>query len=428
MKKINLKGLDEVIYQDECDNGLKIYVWVKPNANHFNGTYVVNAGSEDVKFTVDGKNFEVPFGTAHYLEHYLCSEDDHSPYLKKFNELGSSSNAATYPNYTIFEFFGSNHFEENMNCLLDWTYQKAFDEQEFEKERGPILEECRMYLDHLGRESHSEIQKSLFSVYPSRENGIGTEEDILKISMKDVESFYQTFYHPKNSYVFVSGKVDPVEVIHMIKENQKEKTYPKWIEPKKAKYKEPKKVCRPYFERNFGIEVPRVYISVKVPLKNFSLEEPLVLNIMNLIASANFGSTSTFREELLDSKLAITLGAWVHTERDYLILELSMRTKYPEEVIPIVKEKLNSLEFLEDDIKRKLKVLIANMVLGFENIDEMKDSLIYMISHYGRIIEEGKELLESVDLETIRSVYNEFSPKENCVVVFKPFAKKKDEH
>ena len=87
MEKIDLKGLDEVIYTDECENGLKIYVWVKPNANHFNGTYVVKAGSEDVKFTVGSKNITVPFGTAHYLEHYLCSEEGHSPYLKKFNLL-----------------------------------------------------------------------------------------------------------------------------------------------------------------------------------------------------------------------------------------------------------------------------------------------------------------------------------------------------
>ena len=52
MQKVNLQGLDEVIYTDECENGLKIYLWVKPTANHFNGTYVVKAGSEDVKFAI----------------------------------------------------------------------------------------------------------------------------------------------------------------------------------------------------------------------------------------------------------------------------------------------------------------------------------------------------------------------------------------
>ena len=40
MQKVSLQGLDEVIYTDECENGLKIYVWVKPTANHFNGAYM----------------------------------------------------------------------------------------------------------------------------------------------------------------------------------------------------------------------------------------------------------------------------------------------------------------------------------------------------------------------------------------------------
>ncbi len=427
MQKINLQGLDEVIYTDECENGLKIYVWVKPTAKHFNGTYVVKAGSEDVKFTIGNKNTEVPFGTAHYLEHYLCSKPDGSPYLKNFNDLGSVSNAATYPTYTIFECFGSNHLEENLNYLLDWTYQKAFDEERVEKERGPILEEFRMYLDQHARASYYETQRSLFSTYPSREYGIGTEEDILNISMKDVESYYNAFYHPKNSFVFISGNVDAVEVIHLIKENQKDKVYSKWIEPKKAKYKEPKKVARPYFEKEFAVEVPRAYVNVKIPLKNFSIKEPLLLHILNLILNVNFGLTSLFREKLIDSKLVLSLGAWARIIRDYVVLEVSIRTKYPEEVIPMIQEKLMSLEYLEEDIKRKIKVLISNMVLGFEDIDEMKDVLISMIEHYGKVIDHNKDLLESISKEDCLTVLNELSTKEMSVVVLKPFEKKKDE-
>ena len=57
----------------------------------------------------------------------------------------------------------------------------------------------------------------------------------------------------------------------------------------------------------------------------------------------------------------------------------------------------------------------------------MKDNLIYMICHYGRIIDDGKELLESLDKDTMLSVFNSFSTKENCVVVFQPFTRKKDE-
>ena len=139
------------------------------------------------------------------------------------------------------------------------------------------------------------------------------------------------------------------------------------------------------------------------------------------------GMTSLFREKLMDSKLVLSMGTSARTEKDYVILEVAIRTKYPEEVIPMVKEKLDSLEFLESDIKRKLKVMIANMVLGFENIDDMKDSMIYMICHYGRILDDIKELLESISNEDCLQVLNEISTKESCVVVLKPKTQKKDE-
>ena len=40
MKEIILKGLDEKIYYDECENGLKIYIWKKESPL---GSYDVEA-------------------------------------------------------------------------------------------------------------------------------------------------------------------------------------------------------------------------------------------------------------------------------------------------------------------------------------------------------------------------------------------------
>ena len=39
MKEIELKGLNETIYYDECKNGLKVYLWVNKKVNTFYGTF-----------------------------------------------------------------------------------------------------------------------------------------------------------------------------------------------------------------------------------------------------------------------------------------------------------------------------------------------------------------------------------------------------
>ena len=60
MKTIELKGLGEVIYTDVCDNGLKIYIWVNKKANSFKGALAFGCGSEDVKFSIQNKEYQVP--------------------------------------------------------------------------------------------------------------------------------------------------------------------------------------------------------------------------------------------------------------------------------------------------------------------------------------------------------------------------------
>ena len=69
MTEIELKGLNETIYYDECNNGLKVYMWVNKKANSFYGTLSVKYGSIYNDFKVKGKTYSLPKGVAHFLEH-----------------------------------------------------------------------------------------------------------------------------------------------------------------------------------------------------------------------------------------------------------------------------------------------------------------------------------------------------------------------
>ena len=50
MKEIKIKGVDEILYYDECDNGLPIYMWVNEKVNNFYMTLSVKYGSIDTEF------------------------------------------------------------------------------------------------------------------------------------------------------------------------------------------------------------------------------------------------------------------------------------------------------------------------------------------------------------------------------------------
>ncbi len=426
MKQIKLKKLEETIYMDKCENGLEIYVWVNKKVNTFKGTYVIKAGADDVIFTKNKKECTLPHGVAHYLEHIMCKNIDNTSLLGKFNELGSYSNAATYPDKTVYEFVGTENLKENLELLLDSIYQKKFIKEHIEGERGPILEESRMKKDNPSTLNYFEMNNSLFWKYPCRIIGLGTEEDIKKITEKDLETFYQTFYHPENSFVVVTGNVDPIEVIYTIKEKEKQKKYKKYLMPIRKKYKEPNKIVTNYKELYTNIEIPRVTLAIKVSMKNFKdIEEVLLLNIINLVLASNFGVTSLFKESILEKKLAVTLGSSAYIERDYLIIQIAAKTKYPEELLPILQEKIKNLELIEKDMKRKIKSEIANLVLSYEDPENVNDMLVYSLVRFGKIIENEKEILEKITMEEINNVFSKINLKEQIVLITKP--RKKDE-
>ncbi len=425
MEKIKLVGLEEIIYTDTCENGLKIYVWVNKKVNTFKGAYVVKCGFENISFQVLEEKIKVPVGTHHYLEHMMCKNDDNSSILGLFNKLGAYSNASTFGDKTVYEFVSSVNLKDNLELLLDNMYEKKFLEENFESERNPIKEEAKMQADNIARIRLYGINNCLFSKYPNRVVGLGTIEDIESITLEHINTIYDTFYHPKNSFVVVTGNVDPYEVVHIIKENQASKEYKEYACPELETYKEPRKVVEKEKTLYANVEMPRVNLSVKIPRSKWEDDEAVVLSNLNLVLNANFGGTSKFKEELQEQNLCVTLGCHAYTVRDYFIIQVASQTKYPEEVAPLLKEKLEKLELNEVDIKRKIKSEIANLVLGYEDPEEVCDMLIYMLVHYGYIIEREKEILENITMKKLKEIFKRVSMKEMNICYIKP---KKDEN
>lgn len=428
MEEIVLKGLEETIYHDKCENGLEIYIWVNKKVNTVKGSITYKIGSEDVEFKTGKTAHTVPFGTAHFLEHILCKNSDGTSLLQNFQALGYYANAATYAYKTVYEFLGSENLEKAMNLLLDATQEKEFVEDTFQSEKGPILEEARRNLDNASRDIMIELNKMTFKEYPNRMPGVGTIEDIKNISLEDLKLLYQMFYHPKNSFVVVTGNVNPREVIRWIKENQDKKKFPKYQNPVLKKYREPRKVVETYKEIETTLEMPKVFLNVKIPLKNLQeYDMNTILDATQVVLSSNFGTTSIFKEELMSKNLVATLGAYAGFEREYLLLQVVAKTKYPEEVIPLIKQKIYHLEILEKDIERKKKSEIANLVLGYEDPESVNDYISYSIAKFGHIWDNEKETVENLTIEKITDIISKISMKEMAILVAKPKTHEKQE-
>lgn len=71
MTKYEYPELDEVLYRDSLPNGLQIAVVPRRGFEKKIAYLVTGFGSHHTSFTLDGTEYTVPGGVAHYLEHKM---------------------------------------------------------------------------------------------------------------------------------------------------------------------------------------------------------------------------------------------------------------------------------------------------------------------------------------------------------------------
>ena len=118
MKKIEIKGTGEYIYQDKTINNMPVYIWENKNLNGFYLSLCVKYGSIHTSFKFQNKEYNVPKGIAHYLEHIKFNESKGVKANDYFDKLGSDINAFTTYEYTNYEVTGHNNFKENLSHFI----------------------------------------------------------------------------------------------------------------------------------------------------------------------------------------------------------------------------------------------------------------------------------------------------------------------
>lgn len=420
MKEIKLQGLNETVYYDECENGLPIIMWTREKGKGYYLTLSVKYGSVDTEFRVGNKNYEVPNGVAHFLEHLNFKDGEGEDAQTFYQKNGSDVNAFTTFQYTSYEVYGKDCLKENLEYLLDFVMTPKFNKKMVQNEKNIIVEENKMDLDNPSNLLYYGTFENVFHYDKHRNYITGTKEDILSTSLEDIELVFDTFYHPANMFLIVTGNFNPYEVAKVVKDNQNQKEFEKFKNPKRKLLKEPLKVVKDYEEKKANVEIPRVRMAIKMLRKSFKEKDDVKLRILlTLIMNNNFGPTSDIYEDLMSKELILGMGGSKSIIGDYVLLFLNVDTKYPEEVIPILQNVLKNLKMDEKELMRKLHSAIANMVLSYDDITNVNMGLQEQIMNYGRILDNKKEICESITIADIHKALDDIKTKEMAVVVLK---------
>lgn len=428
MEELELKGLNEKIYVYHTKCGLPIYMWVNEKVSSMYASLSVKYGSIHTKFKIGKKTYEVPNGIAHFLEHVKFNIDEETTAHDEFYKLGGDANAFTTFDYTSYIVFATNNKKENLEELLNFVYNPFFTKKCISKEKGIIVEEANMGLDDpysivFFHSLLNTLQKSKY-----RNTITGTPDDVTSITLEDVKLVYDTFYHPENMFLTLTGNFNPYEMACLVEENLSKKKFGKYLNPIIIKENEPKKVTTKYKEEYINVTYPRLKFSIKMDMSRFKNYSSLELKILtSLLFNINFGATSDFKDELMEKGLIQNMNVTCDVYDDTFVVTINVTSNFKEEIIKKVKEKLENLSISELDFKRKKNATIATLILDYEDLENVSYRIQDDVLNNGGIVTNLKEILEDETIDDLKDIINLLDTDNLSISVFLPKENQKEQ-
>ena len=291
----------------ELENGMQVVVVEDHRAPVVQHMVWYRAGSAD---ETSGTS-----GVAHFLEHLLFKATDtlaEGELSATVAANGGRDNAFTSFDYTAyFQRVAADRLEIMMRMEADRMRNIRLTETNIETERKVIIEERNQRTENNPRALLSEQMRAV--QYHNHRYGvpiIGWMHEMETLDMEDVLGFYETYYHPNNAILVVSGDVEPDEVRRLatryygvIPANT--------VLPKRQRSAEPPQTAeRRVLLRDARVAQPYVSRSYLATERN-SGDQHMAAALTLLADLLGGGTTSYLTEKLqFDSQKAVYTGAF----------------------------------------------------------------------------------------------------------------------
>lgn len=162
-----------------------------------------------------GSRYEIDkmAGVSHYIEHLMFKgtkkRKNTLTLTREIDRLGAEYNAFTSKEYTGYYIkVDSDYTNTALDILSDMLFHSTFDPKEMEREKGPIVEELRMYRDNPIMNIENVFEDLMYAGCPVGRDIGGTPETVMSFKRDDVLAFRDKYYTASNMTIVVAGKVD----------------------------------------------------------------------------------------------------------------------------------------------------------------------------------------------------------------------------
>lgn len=309
-------------------------------------------------------------GVAHILEHSVLGGSEKYPVREPFVELLKGSlatfvNAFTAPDKTFYPVASQNmqDFYNLIDVYMDAVLHPFISEQTFMQEgwhyeindpSGPLTYKGVVFNEMKGNYSSPDgvLETRIFnSLFPKHIYGVDSGGDPLNIpdlSYENFKNFWETYYHPSNSFIFFYGNDDPEKRLKLMEGYLKpyKKRKVKSTVPLAKPFKRPKKVQYNYDAGDDTDIARKNYFVVNWKLPDTS---DAVLNYsFHVLGDILIGTpASPLRKAMLDSGLGEDLaGVGMETNLRHMVFSTGLkgtRARHAKKIEKLIFDTLESI-------------------------------------------------------------------------------------
>jgi len=350
-------------------------------------------------------------GISHFIEHALfkgTKNRSDEELNEELEALGGEYNAYTDYDATVYTISClMEEFENAVELLGDMIINPKFDKNEIEKERGVILSEIRMGKDDIEDFSFKNVNRIAFKNSPLKYEVTGLEENVSRFTRKEILSYYNKYYTPKNSLLTMVSSLKHEDALKLL-----EMHFEEWKGEKPESINIIKEKNEEKLEISYKKDIEQSTIVYLYTFNDISKADELPLRILNHRLGESSNSL-LFREIRENRGLAYDI--YTHLEITNNIKTLYIYTAVSEENINEAKQAIDEtlknitegkIQIVEKDLNIMKKVHKTAVISTLEDSSELCNYMLHQGLEDEDIFEFVKDMhrLNTVDTVKINEV------------------------
>lgn len=399
------------------ENGLQIII-NQTKKNNTKAEIIIRAGGINTKFKIDNKEKEVPYGTAHFLEHYLIEQSIYGNTNELFGNQYINSNGKTSTHATKYYIKTVHDFEENFIKLLNVVNNPDFNKN-IEQVKNPIIQEIKKSKDRQGKLYDNTVMESI-SKNKIYDITLGDIETIKNMNIETIKLFHEAFYQPNNQIIVLTGNIKE-EIIDIIKEFYKLK---KNKDVQKELSEEQDEIVSKQKEIIDNTLNENLFeITYKVNIKKYTpIEKNKIDYYLHYLLNTKYNEQSELFNYLIKNKLTLyAIDTFVDPDliKDYMLISLKSYTSEFEKVIEILQKEFNTENLTEENFENWKNKEIIKKILDQESPEYISNNLINNILLYDLYECDTLEFIKSLKLEESKKLLNELDYSNYTITINK---------